>query len=195
MLEANFMKRMPPSLRPPEYRPTQADTVQDEEKGKAVERFPPPAIYIESNTPVEAVHDERLTTLLEDNLFAEQQLSRMSYCLPEDGGNRASFLDATLRPTRRSSTPSIDSHDTRRMLRARRDSRVASQIFADSLHEQFDKRIAKRISEGNLAIEDGKRYDMSLWKAIYFTIWKKWWLAVILDGIGCEHVLSLHNRH
>ncbi|WVF68119.1 hypothetical protein IAT40_002882 [Kwoniella sp. CBS 6097] len=38
---------------------------------------------------------------------------------------------------------------------------------------------AKRIEAGELAIEDGREYDMSLIRAMYSTVWWKWWKAVI----------------
>ena len=50
-------------------------------------------------------------------------------------------------------------------------------------HNISDK-TAKKLAKGSIAIEDGKTYDMSLWKAIYMTIWKRWWLAVVLNGLG-----------
>lgn len=43
---------------------------------------------------------------------------------------------------------------------------------------------AKKVVKGSFVIEDGQVYDMSLWKAIYMTIWKRWWFAVLLNGIG-----------
>lgn len=46
------------------------------------------------------------------------------------------------------------------------------------------RRKAKRIKNGDLVEEDGVVYDQSLLKAMYNTVWKRWWLGVILKGLG-----------
>nr|XP_018260210.1 uncharacterized protein I303_07127 [Kwoniella dejecticola CBS 10117]OBR82368.1 hypothetical protein I303_07127 [Kwoniella dejecticola CBS 10117] len=43
---------------------------------------------------------------------------------------------------------------------------------------------AKKIAYDNLAIEDGKEYDMSLWYAGYFAFWRPYWTAVIFSIAG-----------
>ena len=48
------------------------------------------------------------------------------------------------------------------------------------------KRNATKIANGKLVIEDGKGYDMSLVKAMYYTVAWRWWKAVILSACGCE---------
>ncbi len=48
------------------------------------------------------------------------------------------------------------------------------------------KRKATKIANGKLVIEDGKGYDMSLVKAMYYTVAWRWWKAVILSACGCE---------
>lgn len=45
---------------------------------------------------------------------------------------------------------------------------------------------AKKLAKGSIAIEDGQIYDMSLWKAIYWTVWRKFWFAVTLNGLGSQ---------
>jgi len=52
--------------------------------------------------------------------------------------------------------------------------------------KKFSKKKAKKLAAGTIAIEDGKTYDMSLWKAIYMTVWRQWWWAVTLNGIGSK---------
>jgi len=54
------------------------------------------------------------------------------------------------------------------------------------LSNKMSKKKAKKLAAGTSAIEDGKTYDMSLWKAIYMTVWRQWWWAVTLNGIGSE---------
>jgi ATP-binding cassette subfamily C (CFTR/MRP) protein 1 len=56
----------------------------------------------------------------------------------------------------------------------------------ESPSKQLSKKKAKKLAAGTIAIEDGKTYDMSLWKAIYITVWRQWWWAVFLNGIGSE---------
>lgn len=53
--------------------------------------------------------------------------------------------------------------------------------------EKLSEKTAKKLAKGTIAIEYGQIYDMSLWKAIYHTVWKKWWIAVILNGLGSEY--------
>ncbi|EIW71607.1 hypothetical protein TREMEDRAFT_27765 [Tremella mesenterica DSM 1558] len=67
--------------------------------------------------------------------------------------------------------------------RSRRPSEAALQVYAENVNK-YGKKTAKKISEGKLAIENGKKYDMSLWKSIYLTLWPKWWMAVALNGAG-----------
>lgn len=57
----------------------------------------------------------------------------------------------------------------------------------------MSEKTAKRLAKGLIAIEGGRVYDMSLWKAIYRTIWREWWLAVVLNGIGSESLRPLHE--
>jgi hypothetical protein len=52
--------------------------------------------------------------------------------------------------------------------------------------KKLSKKKAKKLAAGTIAIEDGKTYDMSLWKAIYMTVWRQWWWAVTLNGIGSK---------
>ena len=51
---------------------------------------------------------------------------------------------------------------------------------------KMSKKKAKKLAAGTIATEHGKAYDMSLWKAIYVTVWRQWWWAVTLNGIGSE---------
>lgn len=43
-----------------------------------------------------------------------------------------------------------------------------------------------RIRRGKLALENGKVYDLSLAKAMYWTIAKRWWTSVCLLAAACE---------
>jgi hypothetical protein len=52
---------------------------------------------------------------------------------------------------------------------------------------EISERKAKKIAAGTLAVEDGQTYDMSLWKAIYVTVWRQWWFAVVLSGLGSTY--------
>ncbi|OXG54431.1 cadmium ion transporter [Cryptococcus neoformans Th84] len=50
------------------------------------------------------------------------------------------------------------------------------------LVKQYGKKKARRVLKGQIAIEDGKLYDMSLTRAMYSTVWLKWWIAIIMKG-------------
>ncbi|KAK4686687.1 hypothetical protein P7C73_g3435, partial [Tremellales sp. Uapishka_1] len=50
-----------------------------------------------------------------------------------------------------------------------------------SLVKRLGKKKSRKIAAGQLVVEDGKEYDMSLTWAIYWTHWFKWWKAVILN--------------
>jgi len=50
----------------------------------------------------------------------------------------------------------------------------------------YGKKKARKIAEGNLVMEDGKGYDMSLVWAMYESTWIMWWKAVILSACGGE---------
>ena len=47
----------------------------------------------------------------------------------------------------------------------------------------FGKKKAERIATGKLAIEDGREYDMQLWKAVFKTIQSPWLFASCLETI------------
>ncbi|WVR08170.1 hypothetical protein IAU60_005216 [Kwoniella sp. DSM 27419] len=46
----------------------------------------------------------------------------------------------------------------------------------------YGKKKATKIALGKLAIENGKEYEMSVFKAIYLTYWRHWWWSVFLYG-------------
>ncbi|OCF77894.1 hypothetical protein I204_01897 [Kwoniella mangroviensis CBS 8886] len=48
----------------------------------------------------------------------------------------------------------------------------------------YGKKKAKKIAYDQLAIEDDKEYDMSLWRAIYFSLSSQYWTAVVLSIAG-----------
>ncbi len=54
----------------------------------------------------------------------------------------------------------------------------------------YGRKKAKMIAEGKLVYEDGKGYDMSLVKAMYATVWMRWWKALVLSACGCEWFLE-----
>ncbi|WVQ72551.1 hypothetical protein IAR50_002108 [Cryptococcus sp. DSM 104548] len=48
--------------------------------------------------------------------------------------------------------------------------------------KKYGKKKAKKMEDGELVVEDGKEYDMSLIKAMYATVWWPWWKAIIAKG-------------
>ena len=51
---------------------------------------------------------------------------------------------------------------------------------------RYGKAKAKKIAEGKIAIEDGKEYDLSLFKAIFKTVRLRWLGLCILQLCGCR---------
>lgn len=49
---------------------------------------------------------------------------------------------------------------------------------------KISEKTAKKLAKGSIAIENGEIYDMSLSKAIYWTVWRRFWFAVSLNGLG-----------
>lgn len=50
------------------------------------------------------------------------------------------------------------------------------------LVKQYGKKKANKILKGQVTIENGKLYDMSLIRAMYSTVWLKWWIAIIMKS-------------
>ncbi|WVW86813.1 hypothetical protein I302_108868 [Kwoniella bestiolae CBS 10118] len=73
----------------------------------------------------------------------------------------------------------------------------------------YGKKKAQKIAYDQLAIEDGKEYDMSLWYAVYLSFWKQYWTTVVLSIAGqalrvtaplvtkrlIEHVTTAHTYY
>lgn len=53
---------------------------------------------------------------------------------------------------------------------------------------KLSEKTAKKLAKGSIAIEDGQIYDMSLSKAIYWTVWQRFWFAVFLNGLGSQYL-------
>lgn len=51
---------------------------------------------------------------------------------------------------------------------------------------QSDKRNSAKLAKGTIAIENGKVYDLSLWKAISNTLWSRWLILSMLQLSGCK---------
>ena len=55
---------------------------------------------------------------------------------------------------------------------------------------KHSKSKASKIAQDKLAYEDGKYYDMSLWKAVSMTIWRPFALAIVCNAYNrklCSH--------
>lgn len=65
------------------------------------------------------------------------------------------------------------------------------------------KRKASKIADDKLAYEDGKYYDMSLWKAIFMTLWRPWTASVMYNAFSRElrcddwfrRILTVQKQH
>lgn len=65
------------------------------------------------------------------------------------------------------------------------------------LIKQYGKKKALKILEGQMTIEDGNLYDMSLIRAMYSTVWLKWWIAIIMKscaGMSHTHPPQVNRR-
>lgn len=56
----------------------------------------------------------------------------------------------------------------------------------DDLISRFGKRNATKIRLGRYAVESGKLYDLSLWRAIYRTFQAEFWKSTACLFIACE---------
>ena len=50
--------------------------------------------------------------------------------------------------------------------------------------QQMSKRQSRKVDKGEWALEEGAVYDQSLLKAMYKTVWRRWWLGVVLKAMG-----------
>lgn len=69
----------------------------------------------------------------------------------------------------------------------------AEEFAADGLDEQFGRKRARRIREDRLVYEDGQWYDFSLWRAMYHTVKRRFWVATVIEAGGCESFLHLSS--
>ena len=51
--------------------------------------------------------------------------------------------------------------------------------------KQYGKRKAKKIVKGAVVYEDGKKYDQSLWKAIFLALWKEYFTCSACMAVAC----------
>jgi hypothetical protein len=87
---------------------------------------------------------------------------------------------------------SLDANLQKRMPPSRRRNREPGGTRLGELGGKFQppeglsKRKGKKLADDKIAIEGDKTYDLSLWKAIYLTVWRQWWFAALLNGLGSE---------
>ena len=63
-------------------------------------------------------------------------------------------------------------------------------IHSETLPVGLSKRKGEEVAKGKIVFETGRKYDQTLLKAMYLTVWKRWWAAVILKGCGGKsHVI------
>ena len=60
--------------------------------------------------------------------------------------------------------------------------------------KKFGKRTAQCAANGDIAIEGGKVYDMSLWRAMHNVVMGKFWCLVLIDGLGRKFVCLFVQR-
>lgn len=79
--------------------------------------------------------------------------------------------------------------EERKRLAAEKEKEIQAEYDANvKLH---GKKIAAKIKKGTFAVEDGKKYDMSLVKALWITFADKWYKALICSACGGEFFFRL----
>lgn len=72
--------------------------------------------------------------------------------------------------------------------------RAAGEVKVDVNHEKrYGKSTAKKIASGDIVLEDGKLYDMSLLRAIISTVWFEWCLSALLNAIAGKCKIKLYH--
>lgn len=67
---------------------------------------------------------------------------------------------------------------------------IAHDVNPDKI-SQFGKNKAEQLANGTIAIEDGKVYTLSMWRAIFKTIWIDWVVTCLWQLAGRE--ISYHR--
>ena len=206
-LEAHFMLRMPPSKRIDKFKPAvplvspsfsaSSTTVGDSSEDKAmstrdVEKGELSLRKEDLRKEEDAIREEvAIVNILDDmtggleaqNMEGDMGGLSLPRVIPE-GRMARDLVLAEKTPSSAAVKPVTD-----------RPSLIGKKAKAELDPEdvkKYGKRKAKKIAEGNLVMENGQAYDMSILKAMYATVRLKWWKAVILSACGCEFVLVIH---
>ena len=73
----------------------------------------------------------------------------------------------------------------------KRYAKTTKTTHKQDLDKQYGKRKARKILAGQLAVEGGQVFDMSLWRACYLVNMKHIWWSSILSLVGSEYQLLL----
>lgn len=65
------------------------------------------------------------------------------------------------------------------------------EIYKKGLEKKYGPKKAQLILNDEIVCEDGEWFDMSLWKSMYYSVKRSFWIATIIEGIGCE--FDIHN--
>ncbi|CAD6567059.1 MAG: hypothetical protein TREMPRED_003289 [Tremellales sp. Tagirdzhanova-0007] len=198
-LEAHFMLRMPPSKRIDKFKPAvplvspsfsaSSTTVGDSSEDKAmstrdVEKGELSLRKEDLRKEEDAIREEvAIVNILDDmtggleaqNMEGDMGGLSLPRVIPE-GRMARDLVLAEKTPSSAAVKPVTD-----------RPSLIGKKAKAELDPEdvkKYGKRKAKKIAEGNLVMENGQAYDMSILKAMYATVRLKWWKAVILSACG-----------
>jgi hypothetical protein len=125
----------------------------------------------------------------EERLFDENE-ANMADLRATEMAEDLSLNPTSSRSDRRGSEATVVSHTpTTREFKAPttiKDDHVAE--VDKQIEETFGKRKARKVMEGQYAVEDGKLYDMSLSRAIFSTVKKPWLLCLFFNAMPCEWI-------
>lgn len=180
-LEQHLMKRFPPSMRLPQYRPkgeetpsSHVGTWRDVEKarpgGRGRQRRGFRQTVFSNYADPQMFPEERFLVLgPEDELTLARATTRGSQRLQ-------------LAPPEAPTPTTAGANGTNETS----DKKMEDEREDEELVKLFGRRRAEKIAEGLLVVEDGEVYDGSLAKAMFHSIKGTWWLSVVLCGIGCK---------
>ena len=186
-LEGHYMLRLPPSNRISKFKPaTQSSTSVGVDSAKTttvsfhdVEKAGLPLAKEEQRGADAAAEEEAIVNVIDDlagglgavKLEGDAEGTTLDRPVPE--GQTAKDLSMAEKKPEASGKGGKKS-----------DGKEVVELDPEDV-KRYGKRKAKKIAEGDLVMEDGKAYDMSVIRAMYSTVWLRWWMAIIFYACGC----------
>ena len=172
------MARMPPSRRIDKYKPVNSPLVDhDTEKAPQAQEIQPISQSSASTLKSEGSQETKDPEVDNADVASVEQA--------EDEAREE--LNVQLQES--SVAPGLFAEDIQPVVSRATSNNAQKTVDHEASHDfvkLYGKRKAKKIIDDRIAVEDGKLFDMSIWKAMYKTISLEWWLAVSLFGSGRE---------